>query len=169
MGAFIRHWPWSLGLAGLLMPLACVPAPALASTPLAPAPAVHEIDWRTSPLDLNLRGLNGERFRFHCPRGKPRPGQVVGSGPYTDASAICPAAVHAGVIRAASGGLVTVEVRPGLTPALRAKRGLRTLLERQLPCGSTGYGRAVARIRAPETAMSSPALRNRSADSYLPW
>lgn len=115
MGAFIRHWSWSLGLAGLLMPLACVPAPALASTPLAPAPAVHEIDWRTSPLDLNLRGLNGERFRFHCPRGKPRPGQVVGSGPYTDASAICPAAVHAGVIRAASGGLVTVEVRPGQT------------------------------------------------------
>ena len=115
MDALIRHWPGSLGLAGLLMPLACAPAAALAGIPLAPAPAVHEIDWRTSPLDLNLRGLNGERFRFHCPRGKPLPAQVVGSGPYTDASAICPAAVHAGVIRAASGGLVTVELRPGQT------------------------------------------------------
>jgi hypothetical protein len=74
---------------------------------------VHEVDWRTSPLDLNLRGLNGERFRFHCPPGKSLPGQVTGSGPYTDASAICPAAVHAGVIRAASGGFVTIELRPG--------------------------------------------------------
>jgi hypothetical protein len=25
-------------------------------------------------LALNLRGLNGERFRFHCPPGKPLPG-----------------------------------------------------------------------------------------------
>jgi hypothetical protein len=64
-------------------------------------------------LDLGLRGLNGERFRFHCPPGKPLPGQVIGSGPYTDGSSICAAAVHAGVIRMASGGLVTIEVRPG--------------------------------------------------------
>ena len=90
-------------------------AAALTSATLAPAPAVHELDWRTSPLDLNLRGFNGERFRFHCPPGKPVPGQVIGSGPYTDASSICAAAVHAGVIRAASGGLVTIEVRPGQT------------------------------------------------------
>jgi hypothetical protein len=80
---------------------------------LTPAPTVHETDWRTSPLDLNLRGLNGERFRFHCPSGKARPGQVIGSGPYTDGSSICAAAVHAGVIKAASGGVVTIEVRPG--------------------------------------------------------
>jgi hypothetical protein len=100
-------------LCGLLVPLAS--AAALASATLAPAPAVHEVDWRTSPLDLNLRGLNGERFRFHCPPGKPAPGQIVGSGPYTDASSICAAAAHAGVIRAASGGLVTIEMRPGQT------------------------------------------------------
>jgi hypothetical protein len=81
----------------------------------APMPAIHEIDWRTSPLDLNLRGFNGERFRFRCPPGKPASGQVVGSGPYTDGSSICAAGVHAGVIRAASGGLVTIEVRPGET------------------------------------------------------
>ena len=95
--------------------LAGRPAVALTSATLAPALAVHELDWRTSPLDLNLRGFNGERFRFHCPPGKPVPGQVIGSGPYTDASSICAAAVHAGVIRAASGGLVTIEVRPGQT------------------------------------------------------
>jgi hypothetical protein len=87
-------------------------APAVAAVP-APLPPVHEVDWRTSPLDLNLRGLNGERFRFRCPAGKPAPGQVIGSGPYTDGSSICAAAVHAGAIRAATGGLVTIEVRPG--------------------------------------------------------
>ncbi len=43
------------------------------------------------------------------------PGQVIGSGPYTDGSSICSAAVHAGAIRAASGGLVTIELRPGQT------------------------------------------------------
>ena len=90
-------------------------AAALASTALTPVPAVHEVDWRTSPLDLNLRGYNGERFRFLCLAGKPQVGQVIGSGPYTDGSSICAAAVHAGVIRAASGGLVTIEVRPGQT------------------------------------------------------
>jgi hypothetical protein len=84
-----------------------------AAATLAPAPAVHEVDWATSPLDLNLRGLNGERFRFHCPSGKTKPGQVVGSGPYTDGSSICAAAVHAGVMKAASGGIVTIELRPG--------------------------------------------------------
>jgi LCCL domain-containing protein len=83
------------------------------ATILTPAPAVHDIDWRTSPLDLNLRGLNGERFRFHCPPGKAQPGQVVGKGPYTDGSSICAAAVHAGSIQAASGGFVTIELRPG--------------------------------------------------------
>jgi hypothetical protein len=94
---------------------AVLPPVALASATLAPAPAVHEVDWRTSPLDLNLRGFNGERFRFHCPPGKPVAGLVIGSGPYTDGSSICSAAVHAGVIRAASGGFVTIEVRPGQT------------------------------------------------------
>lgn len=83
-----------------------------AATP-APAPAVHEVDWRTSPLDLNLRGFNGERFRFRCPPGKAAAGQVIGSGLYTDGSSICAAGVHAGVIRAAAGGLVTIEMRPG--------------------------------------------------------
>jgi hypothetical protein len=86
--------------------------PAAAALP-APLPAVHEVDWRTSPLDLNLRGLNGERFRFRCPPGKAVAGQVIGSGPYTDGSSICAAGVHAGAIRAAAGGLVTIEVRPG--------------------------------------------------------
>jgi len=79
----------------------------------AAAAAPQDIDWRSSPLDLNLRGQNGERYRFHCPAGKAASGQVIGSGPYSDASSICAAGVHAGVLRAATGGVVLVEIRPG--------------------------------------------------------
>ena len=80
-----------------------------------PRTATHasEIDWQTSPLDLDLRGMNGERYFFRCPPGKPLPSRVVGSGPYTDDSSICSAAVHAGAIRAKDGGDVTIEIRPG--------------------------------------------------------
>src|ERR1700746_920166 len=104
-------WPMS----GVLRALARLALPLIAAVAAAPTPAfaVHEIDWRSSPLDLNLRGLNGERFRFRCGPGKAGAGQGIGSGPATDASPICAAAVHAGVIHAASGGLVTIEVRPG--------------------------------------------------------
>jgi len=91
----------------------CILSRPAAAAILTPAPAVHDVDWRSSPLDLNLRGLNGEHFQFRCPSGKARPGQVIGSGPYTDGSSICAAAVHAGVIKAASGGSVTIEIRPG--------------------------------------------------------
>jgi hypothetical protein len=108
-----RSWVWRPGGRLCALLAAMLPwLPVVAATP-APAPVVHEIDWRTSPLDLNLRGLNGERFRFRCPAGKAALGQVIGSGPYTDGSSICAAGVHAGAIRAAAGGLVTIEVRPG--------------------------------------------------------
>ena len=112
IGKSQRVSPPSLERVWILVVGAMLGLPA-AAVPLAPAPVVHDIDWRSSPLDLNLRGLNGERFRFHCAPGKVMPGQVVGKGPYTDGSSICAAAVHAGVIHAASGGLVTIEVRPG--------------------------------------------------------
>ena len=99
--------------------IACAPAggallvapPVLAATSASNAPI--EIDWLTSPLDLDLRGMNGERYAFHCPPGKPQPSRVVGSGPYTDASSICAAAVHAGALHARDGGMVTIEIRPG--------------------------------------------------------
>ena len=83
-----------------------------APTSARPAPT-RDIDWRTSPLDLDLRGMNGARYTFYCPPGKPEPSFVAGSGPYTDASSICTAAAHAGAIRAQSGGSVTIEIRPG--------------------------------------------------------
>jgi LCCL domain-containing protein len=105
-----RRTPW-----GKLKVVAALLA--VASLPVRGAPPglspISEIDWRTSPLDLNLRGQNGKRYRFQCPPGKVTSGQVIGSGPYTDSSGICAAGVHAGVIRAGTGGVLTIEVRPG--------------------------------------------------------
>lgn len=75
---------------------------------------VSTIDWHTSPLDLDLRGMNGKSYRFRCPPGKPEPASVTGSGMYTDASSICAAAAHAGAIDAQRGGTVSIRILPGL-------------------------------------------------------
>lgn len=75
--------------------------------------APQAIDWRTSPLDLNLRGMNGENFMFRCPSGKAIPGSVTGIGLYTDASSICAAAAHAGALDARLGGTVMIQIEPG--------------------------------------------------------
>ncbi|HWG09940.1 MAG TPA: LCCL domain-containing protein [Rhodanobacteraceae bacterium] len=77
------------------------------------APQLPVVDWRTSPLDLNLRGMNGKSYLFRCPAGKPAPESVTGSDPYTDASSICGAAAHAGAIDAQRGGLVMIQILPG--------------------------------------------------------
>ncbi len=78
-----------------------------------PAQTLAAIDWRTSPLDLNLRGMNGKNYLFRCPAGKPVPESVTGSGPYTDASSICAAAAHAGAIDSRRGGMVMIQILPG--------------------------------------------------------
>jgi hypothetical protein len=78
-----------------------------------PAQTLAAIDWRTSPLDLNLRGMDGKSYLFRCPAGKPLPASVTGSGPYTDASSICAAAAHAGAINAQRGGMVMIQILPG--------------------------------------------------------
>jgi hypothetical protein len=54
----------------------------------------------------------GARYTYDCPPAGTA-STVWGSGPYTDDSSLCTAAVHAGVITLASGGLVTIEVRAG--------------------------------------------------------
>lgn len=71
------------------------------------------IDWNTSPLDLNLRGMNGSSYLFRCPAGKPAPASVTGSGVYADVSSICAAAAHAGTIVAQHGGVVMIQILPG--------------------------------------------------------
>jgi hypothetical protein len=60
-----------------------------------------------------LRGLIDERFEHGCPAGGPL-GDVWGTDTYTDDSAICTAAVHAGAITLETGGTVEIDIRPGL-------------------------------------------------------
>jgi hypothetical protein len=78
-----------------------------------PAASPPVLDWHTSPLDLDLRGMNGQSYLFNCPAGKPAPASVIGSGIYTDASSICAAAAHAGAIDPRRGGLVMIQILPG--------------------------------------------------------
>ena len=75
--------------------------------------ALPSIDWQTSPLDLNLRGMNGKSYLFRCPSGKPIPESITGTGVYTDASSICGAAAHAGAIDTQRGGVVMIQILPG--------------------------------------------------------
>lgn len=58
------------------------------------------------------KGPDGTRVTIECsPDGQL--GSIWGSGPYTSDSSICTAGVHSGVIDAATGGTVTVELAPG--------------------------------------------------------
>lgn len=95
---------------------------ALVAAAIAGFAAPVEIDWHTSPLDLDLRGMNGEQYTFRCPPGKPSAARVTGSGPYTDASSICAAAVHAGSLRARDGGDVTIVIGAGRSRYVGSER-----------------------------------------------
>jgi hypothetical protein len=66
---------------------------------------------RTSTSPSEYRGRNGLRLSYECP---PNPsGNVYGTDIYTDDSSVCNAAIHAGMLNRA-GGMVTIEIRPGL-------------------------------------------------------
>lgn len=71
-----------------------------------------EASWRTDATEY--RGRSGT-FAFDCPPNPSRSGvdRVWGSDPYTDDSAVCHAAVHAGAITFERGGRVTIAMRPG--------------------------------------------------------
>ncbi|MDQ6653613.1 MAG: LCCL domain-containing protein [Acidobacteriota bacterium] len=66
--------------------------------------------WNTSSLMVGAE--TGKTYKFKCPPvGKG--GSVWGTDTYTADSSICNAAVHAGKLTMESGGLVTIELRPG--------------------------------------------------------
>lgn len=67
------------------------------------------------------RGKNGTRVTCDCePNGSFR--SVWGTDTYTDDSSICTAAVHAGLISKAYGGIVTIEIRSGNSKYYASKR-----------------------------------------------
>lgn len=71
-----------------------------------------DADWTTNATRWPCK--TGVTHVVHClPLGSAVPlGTVYGSGPYTDDSSICAAAVHAGKLTT-KGGDVTIELRPG--------------------------------------------------------
>ena len=73
--------------------------------------AQEAINWGTQAD--NLRGRNGQRFTFACPGNGTISSRLWGTDLYTDDSSICTAAVHAGLISVETGGVVTIEIRPG--------------------------------------------------------
>ncbi|MFN2384414.1 MAG: LCCL domain-containing protein, partial [Gemmatimonadota bacterium] len=73
-------------------------------------PGATATTWATNAADH--RGKVGQRFSYACPSGGGG-GSVWGTDVYTDDTSVCTAAVHAGLITFASGGTVTVEIRPG--------------------------------------------------------
>ncbi|MFL6229382.1 MAG: LCCL domain-containing protein [Pyrinomonadaceae bacterium] len=71
---------------------------------------VTPIGWDTSAG--GFKGETGQTYRFSCPAAGTTQA-IWGSDVYTDDSSICTAAVHAGAITRAQGGVVTIEIRPG--------------------------------------------------------
>jgi hypothetical protein len=59
-----------------------------------------------------FRGQTGKRFTFLCPADG-TPERAWGTDIYTDDSSVCTAAMHTGKLKPATGGLVTIEMRPG--------------------------------------------------------
>jgi hypothetical protein len=95
--------------------------------PMAPSalttPAIveHEYhgDWYTQPRQV--KAPVGARVRFECSAGGTG-GNVWGTDIYTDDSSICEAAVHAGLIKRANGGVVHFEMlgaQPSFTGSQR--------------------------------------------------
>ena len=80
------------------------------------AAGVNMGGWGWDVTASAQRARGGERFAYGCPPGGgSEVGRPWGTDTYTDDSSVCSAAVHAGLITAAAGGTVTIEVRPGLS------------------------------------------------------
>lgn len=67
-------------------------------------------EWNRNVTEY--RGQNGRRVTLVCPP-QGQVADVWGTDRYTDDSPVCPAAVHAGVIAADRGGVVTIAIEPG--------------------------------------------------------
>lgn len=78
-----------------------------------------EITWQ-APAN-KFEAAVGTRLVLRCPSGGDVRFRVWGTDIYTDDSAICVAAVHAGLIKV-SGGVVTIVIRPGQTRYLGSRR-----------------------------------------------
>ena len=137
------------GSAAAPPPPPAVPAPPTAApSPPMSGPTTIVATWGTQ-ADA-WRGQNGRRETLTCPPGGPTGGRLWGTDIYTDDSSICLAAVHAGLISVASGGTVTIEIRPGQPSYTGSTRNFIT---------STAYGSyagSFAFVGAPAGGSPAP-------------
>src|SRR5262249_43970643 len=107
---------WSTDWNGTCTAGACLRNVQSAAGTAAPAAsgAVEPKAWGTAWGDtaVALRNETGSRFVYVCPAAG-RKDQVWGTGIYSDNSSVCSAALHAGAIDYADGGIVTIEHLPG--------------------------------------------------------
>lgn len=75
--------------------------------------AIPNIQWNSTPGSFGISENVGDRHRFNCPPNGELGAAVWGTDIYTNDSAICAAAVHAGKIDPTTGGPVTIEIAPG--------------------------------------------------------
>ncbi|HEY8212445.1 MAG TPA: LCCL domain-containing protein [Myxococcaceae bacterium] len=71
------------------------------------------VGWVDSLSFVQSNAVAGEQYDYSCPGGGMTGAPVWGSDVYTDDSAICPAAVHAGKINTYYGGTAAIEVLSG--------------------------------------------------------
>lgn len=79
-----------------------------------------------------------QRYAYDCPAGGTN-GTVWGSAIYSDDSSICTAAVHDGKITTASGGRITIEMRPGENIYRSSTRNGVTTTAYTVPTGSPSW------------------------------
>ncbi|GAC1403012.1 MAG: hypothetical protein NVSMB64_03840 [Candidatus Velthaea sp.] len=96
-----------------LMSCSIAVAPTLSGALAQTAPDTTEV----TPIQWDSRaskflGDPGQEYVFSCP-GQGTAERVWGNDIYTDDSSICTAAVHAGKITFARGGVVRIRIRPG--------------------------------------------------------
>ncbi len=75
-----------------------------------------QITWADTPWTAggSITGRIGERFTFLCP-AKGTEGRIYGTDTYENASSICTAAVHSGLINQQAGGVITIQIQSGVS------------------------------------------------------
>jgi hypothetical protein len=127
------------------------PAEVNDSTPL-------EITWRTGAM--LWRGQDSAIRIVQCP-GSRVGGLIWGRDIYADESAICPAAVHAGLIKLAIGGTVTLRIDPPLESyAGGVRHGIRSDSASDKTSGSFSFPKEqvkLTRLRQGDDALPTTA------------
>lgn len=92
---------------------------------------ITPIGWETT--GSGFKDNDGQTYKFQCPPNGTE-NAIWGSDIYSETSSICTAAVHAGLFTLESGGIVTIEFRPGrLTYGSTVRNGIKSRVLGEYP------------------------------------